>query len=147
MGTNGGIGMVDIKDLGRMSDEGLDLIQKILLSETKEDVILEIERIKKERETKKGKTMNDLFLVDQLNIDREYIERLKSRGIFNMTQLLETDLDSISVEGSEARNQYEYACTMFDFRPQEELQKKLGRPLTQKEIAETVVAQVKVKRK
>ena len=69
MGTNGGIGMVDIKDLDRMSDEGLDLIQKILLSETKEDVILEIERIKKEREAKKGKTMNDLFLVDQLNID------------------------------------------------------------------------------
>ena len=139
--------MVDIKDLGRMSDEGLDLIQKILLSETKEDVILEIERIKKEREAKKGKTMNDLFLVDQLNIDREYIERLKSRGIFNMTQLLETDLDSISVEGSEARNQYEYARTMFDFRPQEELQKKLGRPLTQKELAESIVAQVKVKRK
>ena len=49
------------------------------------------------------------------------------------------------------RNQYEYARKMFDFRPQEELERKLGRPLKQRELVESIVNQVngspKVKRK
>lgn len=139
--------MANIKDLERFSDEGLDIVQKLLLSESKEDVILEIERIKKEREARKGQSLNDRFLVDQLNIDREYIERLKKRGIFTQAQLLEADLDTLAVEGSEARNQYEYARRMFDFRPQEELQRKLGRPLKQKELVKSIVDQVNGKRK
>lgn len=143
--------MAKIEDLERFSDEGLEIVQSLLLMESKEDIVLEIERIKKEREARKGKSLNDLFLVDQLNIDREYIERLKSHGIFNQTQLLEADLDAISIEGSEARHQYEYARKMFDFRPQEQLERKLGRPLKQRELVESIINQVnggvKVKRK
>ena len=143
--------MAKIEDLERFSDEGLEIVQSLLLMESKEDIVLEIERIRKEREERKGKSLNDLFLVDQLNIDKEYIERLKRHGIFNQTQLLEADLDAISIEESEARNQYEYARKMFDFRPQEELEKKLGRPLKQRELVESIVNQVnggvKVKRK
>ena len=141
-----GVNMV-IKDLERFNDEGLDVIQKLLCTETTENLILEIERIKYEREMRKTKTLNDMFSVDYLNIDKDLIERLKKHGIHNMTQLLAVDLDEISSANSESRNQYEYARQMFDFRPQEELARELGRPLTYKEAADSIIKQVKVKKK
>ena len=58
--------MAKIEDLERFSDEGLEIVQGLLLMESKEDIVLEIERIRKEREERKGKSLNDLFLVDQL---------------------------------------------------------------------------------
>lgn len=134
--------MAKIEDLERFSDEGLEIVQSLLLMESKEDIVLEIERIRKEREERKGKSLNDLFLVDQLNIDKEYIERLKRHGIFNQTQLLEANLDLISVEGSEARNQYEYARKMFDFSDEEKKEEEIGRPLTVSERAKIIVEQV-----
>ena len=128
-----------MSNLERFSNEDLDLIQGLLLTGSKEELIIKIEKIKKTRSERKTKSLNDMFLVDQLNIDQEYIDRLKSHGIFNQTQLLEADLDEISLEGSEARKQYEYAREMFDFRPQEEKERQLGRKLTNKELVKSII--------
>jgi len=128
-----------MSSLERFSNEDLEIIQSLLLVDSKEDLVVEIERIKKAREEKKSKSLNDRFSVDQLNIDQYYIDRLKAHGIFNQTQLLEVDLDEISLEGSEARRQYEYAREMFDFRPQEEKERQLGRKLTDKELVKSIV--------
>ena len=128
-----------MSSLERFSNEDLDLIQGLLLTGSKEELIIKIEKIKKTRLERKTKSLNDMFLVDQLNIDQYYIDRLKAHGIFNQTQLLEVDLDEISLEGSEARRQYEYAREMFDFRPQEEKERQLGRKLTDKELVKSIV--------
>ena len=76
--------MVDIKDLGRMSDEGLDLIQKILLSETKEDVILEIERIKKEN-------ISEVIISTSSSLDGEmtamYIKKMLEKENVNVYRI------------------------------------------------------------
>ena len=136
--------MTNISDLEKISDEGLDVLESLLLNSTKEELIIEINRIKKQREERKEKTANDIFLVDWLNIDPDLILKLKNNGIFNMTQLLEADLSKFSVVGSEARNQYEYARGMFDFTPQEELKRRLGREITDQEFAESIVNQVNV---
>lgn len=137
--------MADIKDLERFSDEILEIVQSLLLTENKEDLVLEIERIKKERELRKGKTLNDLFLVEQLNIDPYYIEILKQNGIYTQTDLINADLNRFSLPGTEARRQYEYAKKMFDFRPIEKLQEKKERSLTDSEVSKVIIKELKKK--
>ena len=109
---------MDIKKLKNFSDDDLVFIRELLSSDNNV-IINEIDKIIEDRTKvydQNGIKLNQMFSIDELNIDQAFKDRLKQNGVTNMQQLLDADLSSFSVEGSEARNQYEYAREMFDFR-------------------------------
>lgn len=109
--------------LQRFSDEGLDLIEKLILSSEPEALFTMIQEIKQERYLAKEESWNKKYKVEDMVLDWTVLQTLKQNNINTLQDLMDIDITEIPGITQSGIEQLEWAILFFDMTPLQELHK------------------------
>ena len=108
---------------------------EVLEKNSKEDLVIYIDSIIKEKEKAKEKSMNSQFPVDWFNIDAEYIQLLHNNNINNLEQLIslsETEIKQLPEITQGGFEQISWARKFFDMTSIEQAKESIDKNTTKK---------------
>lgn len=127
--------------LNQFTDQGLELIEEIILSSDSQEVIQMIQELKEERKQDKLVSWNAKYKVEDMVLDWTVLQTLKKNNINTLQQLMDIkDLSTIPGITASGIEQLEWAILFFDMEPLQKLHQK-NPNITQMDVAKSIVKQ------
>lgn len=127
--------------LNQFTDQGLELIEELILTTEPNELIKMIQELKQERKEDKLVSWNAKYKVEDMVLDWTVLQTLKKNNINTLQQLMDIkDLSTIPGITSSGIEQLEWAILFFDMEPLQKLHYK-NPNMTQLDVAKSVVKQ------
>ena len=127
--------------LNQFTDQGLELIEELILTTKPNELIKMIQELKQERKEDKLVSWNAKYKVEDMVLDWTVLQTLKKNNINTLQQLMDIkDLSTIPGITSSGIEQLEWAILFFDMEPLQKLHYK-NPNMTQLDVAKSVVKQ------
>ena len=127
--------------LNQFTDQGLELIEELILTTEPNELIKMIQELKQERKEDKLVSWNAKYKVEDMVLDWNVLQTLKKNNINTLQQLMDIkDLSTIPGITSSGIEQLEWAILFFDMEPLQKLHYK-NPNMTQLDVAKSVVKQ------
>ena len=127
--------------LNQFTDQGLELIEELILTTEPNELIKMIQELKQERKEDKLVSWNAKYKVEDMVLDWTVLQTLKKNNINTLQQLMDIkDLSTIPGITSSGIEQLEWSILFFDMEPLQKLHYK-NPNMTQLDVAKSVVKQ------